>query len=242
MSISQLTRWAQSFQPRNKLAKSREKYLAQHSLPQSLEALISAPLPELSDDLFMAKTLVLDIETTGLDPANDHILSLGWLDVTKGAIELDSAKHHYIQTPDAIKPETAVINHIVPEMLLNDGADLDEIMTVLFEGMRGRVLVAHGVNVEKQFIDYYVQRRFQLPPLPLLWIDTLAIDKSLCINKDTQQCGDFRLGACRDRHGLPPYQQHSALVDALATGELYLAQLKRFKVAGETCLKHVPIV
>ncbi|MGL6010674.1 MAG: 3'-5' exonuclease, partial [Shewanella oncorhynchi] len=35
----------------------------------------------------------------------------------------------------------------------------------------------------------------------------------------------LRLGACRERYGLPIYTAHSALTDALACGELLLAQM-----------------
>ena len=37
--------------------------------------------------------LVLDIETSGLDPKQDHIVSVGWVCIHKGVIELDTARH-----------------------------------------------------------------------------------------------------------------------------------------------------
>ncbi|WP_087024002.1 3'-5' exonuclease [Thaumasiovibrio subtropicus] len=234
--------WLAGFHPRNKLVKAREQYLRQHkAIPDAVRALLSAPVPMLDDDLLKADTLVFDIETTGLNPAQDTILSYGSVVIEQGMIGLSSSSHHYIQSPEAIKPETAVINHILPEMLAADGEALDDAMDMLLAEMVGRVLVVHSCKVEKAFLARYIEKRYQLPPLPLLWIDTLALDKALCLNKERQQCGDFRLGACRARHGLPPYQEHNALIDAVSTAELYLALLKRFSNKGRAKLKHLPL-
>ncbi|MDF5496357.1 3'-5' exonuclease, partial [Vibrio parahaemolyticus] len=38
--------------------------------------------------------------------------------------------------------------------------------------------------------------------------------------------GSVRLGHARERYGLPAYQPHHALTDALATAELFQAQLQ----------------
>jgi len=45
--------------------------------------------------------------------------------------------------------------------------------------------------------------------------------------------GSLRLGACRERYGLPIYTAHSALTDALACGELLLAQMAAMGGAGQ---------
>jgi DNA polymerase-3 subunit epsilon len=65
-----------------------------------------------------------------------------------------------------------------------------------------------------------------LPTFSLSWLDTLAIERSKA-NRAQQpiQDGGFRLDACRERYGLPDYQGHDALTDALATAELLLAQI-----------------
>jgi len=81
--------------------------------------------------------------------------------------------------------------------------------------------------IEKSFLNQYIEKQYQLPPLPLLWVDTLKIEKSLNIHKSSQGTADFRLASIRTRHGLPEYSSHGALVDALATGELYLALIKK---------------
>ncbi|WP_246615091.1 hypothetical protein [Agarivorans litoreus] len=77
------------------------------------------------------------------------------------------------------------------------------------------------------FSDTYLQQRYQDSHFPVLWIDTLSIEKSLLANANRQKNGDYRLASVRKRYCLPDYPGHNALVDAVATAELLLAQSKR---------------
>jgi DNA polymerase-3 subunit epsilon len=219
------------FHALNQLKRKRERYISKHKLPDNIRALLSAPLPDLESDLFKLDYIALDFETTGFHPEQDHLLSVGYLPLSNQQLIVSEAVETFIKSPEKIKPETAVINHIVPEMLEN-GVPLHEVMNTLFLAIKGKVLIAHGCVIEKRFIDYYIAKHYKLPPLPLLWVDTLTIEKSLIMHKGNQKTGDFRLTSTRARHGLPEYSAHGALIDALATGELYLALLK-IRFSGE---------
>lgn len=214
------------YHPLNKLKRKRERYISKYDLPDDIKALLTAPLPGLDDDLFRLDYVALDFETTGFHPELDQILSVGYLPMSNQQILVADAIETFIKSSEKIKPETAIINHIVPEML-EKGSPLDEVMSSLFSAITGKVLIAHGCVIEKRFLDDYIAKHFQLPPLPLLWVDTLSIEKSLVMHKGNQKSGDFRLASTRARHGLPEYSAHGALIDALATGELFLALLKK---------------
>jgi len=218
----------------NKLKRKRERYLSEHQVPDSIRALLSAPLPGITDDLYQLEYVALDFETTGFYPENDHLLSVGYLPINNQQIAINNAVEHLVKSSENIKAETAVINHIVPEMLEN-GLPIVEVMNGLFAEATGKVLIAHGCIIEKRFIDHYVATQFGLPPLPLLWVDTLTIEKSFTVHRADSDSTDFRLTSIRTRHGLPEYPAHGALIDALATAELYLALLKkRFSGAEAT--------
>lgn len=214
----------QYFHPLRRLARSRQQYCRQYQLPASLAAALREPVPEVCDDVKTLSLLALDLETTGLDPSQDHIISLGYLPLHQGRICLSQAYECLVQTPASVKPETAVINHILPEMLLA-GTPLDDAMNTLFEAMAGKVLVAHGAQLEVAFINQYLAQKYQLPPAPFCWLDTLVLEKSLTLHQGQQKQGDFRLASVRQRHGLPEYASHGALIDALAAAELLLALL-----------------
>ncbi|MFL1913970.1 3'-5' exonuclease [Plesiomonas shigelloides] len=88
------------------------------------------------------------------------------------------------------------------------------------------ILVAHGAAIERQFLQQWVSTCFGLQAeLPLLWLDTLALERSLVGNRHSAR-RDYRLSEVRRSYGLPAYLAHNALADAVATGELLLVQMK----------------
>lgn len=88
------------------------------------------------------------------------------------------------------------------------------------------ILVAHGAAIERQFLHQWVSTCFGLQAeLPLLWLDTLALERSQVSNRHSAR-RDYRLSEIRRSYGLPAYLAHNALADAVATGELLLVQMK----------------
>lgn len=213
------------FHPLSQLERARVARLNDPSLPDAMRQLIAKPYPEPEAKLSNLEFLVFDLETTGLNPEEDRILSIGHLVIQDFRVDIQSSSHTYVKSNTDIKAESAVINHIVPEML-TEGVTLDEAMNNLFCAMKGKILIAHGTMVEKNFIDQYLQKRYGIEPLPLIWIDTLAMEKSLMRNKEDNNTGDYQLSAVRERHNLPPYLAHNALADSIATGELFLVLVK----------------
>jgi len=214
------------FHPLNKLKRARSNYLNKHQVPDNIKALLSAPLPELDADLFELDYLSLDFETTGFEPENDSLLSVGYLPMQGQKLQLNKALETLVNSAESINAETAVINHIVPEMLAQ-GLAIEKVMDNLITALVGKVIIVHGSMIEKGFLNQYIAKYYKLPELPLLWVDTLKIEKSLSMHKNNIESADFRLASIRKRHGLPEYSSHGALVDALATGEVYLALLKK---------------
>jgi len=213
------------FHPLHQLENKRAFLLAEGNLPEPIAELLSEPYPSPDTKLSDLEFLVFDLETTGLDPKTDRILSIGHLKIHNMLVDISTSVHTYIKAEKYVKPEAAVINHIVPEML-SEGQLFDEAMHDLFRAMKGKILIAHGTVVEKSFIDAYVKLRYGLDSLPLLWLDTLILEKSLLRNKNDTGTGDYQLASVRERHNLPPYLAHNALSDSIATGELFLVLVK----------------
>ena len=213
------------FHPLTQLERARQAQLSNPALPEIIRELLSVPYPEPEAKLDELDFLVFDLETTGMNPEEDRILSIGYLNIHDFCVDIQTANHTYVKSNTEIKPESAVINHIMPKMLMT-GLLLDNAMENLFKAMKGKILIAHGTVIEKNFLDHYLNQRFGLEPLPLLWLDTLSMEKSLIRNKSSNNTRDYRLAAVRKRHNLPPYLAHNALADSIATGELFLVLVK----------------
>ncbi|MZI94585.1 3'-5' exonuclease [Vibrio sp. CAIM 722] len=208
------------------LAKQKKEFVKRYSDQKEdplLKPYFEQILPSRKQDVRELKLLVLDFETTGFDPMNDSVLSMGWVEVSHRCIQLTSARHLFVRNHTPVKVESVKVHHIVPEKLNSEGIGIDEAFGQLLEAMAGKVVVAHGCVIERRFLAHYIQSRFELSELPVIWLDTLKIEQK---RQDFHKGDpDVRLAVVRRRYGLPAYLAHHALVDALSTAEVYLAQI-----------------
>ncbi len=167
--------------------------------------------------------LAIDLETTGLDPANDEILSVGFVPIVAGRIRLAQAETILIRPTRPVSHESVVV-HGLTEAQLVDAPPLKDAMPRILAALTGRVPVAHHARVEREFLSKACRRLYGFP-LETPFIDTMALERRALERKGKPVGpGDLKLGACRARYGLPRYRAHDALRDALAAGELFLAQ------------------
>ncbi|GLO62586.1 DNA polymerase III subunit epsilon [Vibrio sp. MACH09] len=221
------------FHPLERIKRRREAYHSSLPLPNVISQLIQQPIPNIADIAMDLDYIVLDFETTGLDSKQDLILSMGWVTISQGKIDLLTAQHIYINDASQINPQTAVINHITPQMLA-EGVSIHDAMNTFFQAAKGKIIVAHACAVEANFMNHYLVHSFHLPNAPLIWIDTLCIEKkrAKAINQDDDL--DLILSGVRQRYNLPEYNSHNALADAVSTAELLLAINKRLQPNNST--------
>tara|TARA_R100000005_G_scaffold14778_2_gene5991 strand:+ start:14693 stop:15358 length:666 start_codon:yes stop_codon:yes gene_type:complete len=167
--------------------------------------------------------LVCDGEMSSLDPATGALLSLGWVAIEHGAIQLASARHYLIAGEQAVG-QSATIHHIHDRELAR-GASAPTVMEAFLQAAAGRVLVFHHAALDIAFLDRLCQRLYGAPML-LPSIDTLRLEQKQRERRD-QACapGTLTLAGCRAHYGLPVHAAHNALLDAIATAELLLAQI-----------------
>jgi DNA polymerase-3 subunit epsilon len=168
--------------------------------------------------------LALDFETTGLDAKKEAILSVGYTLINAGRVQLGQSGHHVLRTNIEIPPESVIIHGLTDDRV-RQGEPMHEVMDKLFQLMTGRVLLVHYAGVEQAFLDAYCRRQYGFD-LPTRLVDTLAIEmKQYHRGGRTPAANQLRLFNLRTQYGLPRYQAHDAMIDAIATAELFLAQL-----------------
>lgn len=189
-----------------------------------LRDLLAVPFPEPSQGHPGLRLLAVDLETTGLDPERDEILSVGLVPVDGERVVLSGARRMLVRGADDVGQSAAV--HGLTDDEVAAGADLSEALTLVLRALTGRVLLAHHVTLEREFLSAAC-RRVLGAPLVCPGVDTMALERRLVVRGwgDEPPEGSLRLQAARDRHGLPRYRSHEALTDALACAELYLAQV-----------------
>lgn len=200
----------------------RRRKVAQ-SAPTPLVELARAPLPDAGATAGDVTFVCLDIETSGLVVQTAELLSVGWVEVRDGRIPAHSARCLLAQ-PDGEVGVSATV-HGLTDTAVSQGQPLDTVIDAVVTALTGRVLVVHHAGLDKALLDRLCRERYgHALPVPVL--DTLALAHA---RRQRQHhvagAGSLRLPDLRTDYGLPRYQAHDCLVDALATAELLLAML-----------------
>ncbi|QKE83377.1 exonuclease domain-containing protein [Arthrobacter sp. NEB 688] len=223
---------------RRTVAERRERALRRVA-PGPLADLLASPSPPRDTPLAHLPLLAVDVETTGLDPARDRVLSLGWVPVDGGRIDLGRAGGHVVADAGEVGRSATV--HGITDDALAAGLPLEEALGALLRALAGRVMLAHFARVETTFLGAACERLWGAG-LPVEVVDTLELERrALGPGWDAaSDPGALRLWTARARHGLPVYRAHEAVTDALACAELYLAQRAHLEAPGTTTtLRHV---
>ncbi len=183
---------------------------------------LDRPVADLDADWRKGEFLVLDFETTGLDPKQDRLLSVGWVVMRGATIDLATA-HHEVINPMIGIPEQSAVIHCITDDAAAQGLPERVALEQVLEALTGRVLVAHNARFEIAFLNAACQRQFGAG-LAIPVIDTLQLARQGFERRHLHHGpGELRLDALRGRYHLPRYHAHHALIDALATAELHSA-------------------
>lgn len=171
--------------------------------------------------------LALDVEATGLQPSKHELLSFGMVPVRAGEVILAGARHLPVR-PRGDVGESATVHGLTDDRLATEPTVAEVLPRVMeafvAEDGHRRVLLAHFAQVETTFLADAGVRELGTW-LDLQVVDTLEVERRLLGAQHSEmRPGAVRLHACRTRHHLPRYRAHSAVVDAIACGELFLAQ------------------
>ena len=185
------------------------------------DAFLDAELPGSAAPFKDIEFVSLDIETTGLDAASADMLSVGWVVIRRGKIDLSTAES-YIVRPSGDVGDSASV-HGLTDTVVGGGLGWGAALGMIVEVLTGRVLLVHHAGLDKALLDrmcmnYYGAR------LPVPLVDTLALEHRRMQSKHHIEIKKaLRLSDLREEYNLPRYNAHDCLVDAIATAELLIA-------------------
>lgn len=200
-------------------AAALEHDLSLHDRPTQAASVTSVtPLSELP-------AVALDTETTGLDPNNDHVISIG-------AVRLHGARLYRSQTlnmlvnPGRSIPNRTIAIHGISNAMVSDAPPFDQIADRVLDHTSGLVLIGHHIDFDIAILRSELQRCGRD------WRPTASLDVML-----------LYVGLFPDRHALrlddiaaaldvPVIGRHSALGDALTTGEVFVRLIAAMSEQG----------
>lgn len=175
--------------------------------------------------------LAVDVETTGLNPKHDEIISIGLVPFSLARIRVAQGMHILVRPRRPLDAKSVVFHHITHSDIAL-APDLDQVLDELFSRFAGHVPVVHFRHIEREFFDQAVRVRrgdsFLYPLIDTMEIEARRHRQSLWARLQRlfgRMPASIRLDDSRQRYGLPSYQAHHALIDAIATAELFQAQV-----------------
>jgi len=172
--------------------------------------------------------IILDTETTGLDPAQGHKL------VEVGCVEMINRQltgrhfHHYVN-PQRESDEGALRVHGLTTEFLSDKPLFKDIAADLLEFIDGATVLIHNAAFDTKFINAELSNMGVAPINDICQIeDTLAMAKQMFPGKRNN------LDALCERLGVSNSHRvlHGALLDAEILAEVYLAMTRGQETLG----------
>jgi len=163
---------------------------------------------------------VVDLETTGLDPRRDEIVSFASIPIEDARVMVGGTRATIVRPARMPEAETIRIHGLRPADLA-DAPVLPEVLDLMLESLTGRVLVAHVAWVERGFLAVALKRAGLRVAEPVL--DTSVLAQQVLAPEDLGEGQALSLGDVARTLGLPVHSPHVAAGDALTTAQLFLA-------------------
>ena len=162
--------------------------------------------------------LALDLETTGMDPVTDQVLSFGSFILRDEKILIESEVHKFFRANKIIE------NSHIHEILEMPGqGTFEEFIPEILSIIGNKTILGHFVKMDIAFINHQL-KKMKLPKLKNPCIDTLemALKKDHIANIQYASRDEYNLYHLCNRFGIHVCTTHDASEDAFLTALLYL--------------------
>ena len=167
--------------------------------------------------------VVVDIETTGLDPRFDEIIELA-------AIRYENDKE-VSRFQSLVKPENEITEFImeltgITNEMLNNAPSISSVLPEFRAFTGGSTIIGHNVNFDVNFI-YDFSTYQSLPPFTNDFVDTMRLSRRLY--KDMP---NHKLQSLVSYLGIGGTVEHRALADCISTHQCYLKMKEHVQESG----------
>jgi DNA polymerase-3 subunit epsilon len=171
---------------------------------------------------------VFDTETTGFSPAADEIVSIGAVRVVGGRLRRSEVFERLVDPRRPVPAASSAVHGITDELVRGQPA-LKEVLPLFARFCEDTVLVGHNVGFDMSFLRAREARTGVRFPQPVL--DTLLLDAAAHPDHE-----EHSLESMATRLGVDVVGRHTALGDALVTGEVFVRLLDVLQGQGITTL------
>ncbi|MDO5629874.1 MAG: DEDD exonuclease domain-containing protein [Mobilicoccus sp.] len=186
---------------------------------------VQGTFDDLGTPLADVTFVVVDLETTGGNPADSHITEIGAVKVRGGEIVAEFQTLVDPQVP--IPPFIRLLTGITDEMLVG-APRIEDVLPSFLEFARGAVLVAHNAPFDIGFLKAAARHLGLVWPSPPV-VDTVVFARKL-VTRD--EVPNHKLATLAELFGTAVPPDHRALHDARATVDVLHGLFARAGGAG----------
>jgi DNA polymerase-3 subunit epsilon len=174
-----------------------------------------------------ASFVVVDVETSGLDPRKDRLLAIGACELEAGRLHAGKGFERIVFQEEASEKENILIHGIAPGEQAS-GVPPEQALLDFLDYAGKRVLVAYHAMFDRTVIDRTTHEVLGVR-LPNQWLDLAELAPALYPEARLPHAS---LDEWLYRFDIQVRARHRAMDDVLATGELMLILLKRARERG----------
>ena len=169
--------------------------------------------------------VVLDSETTGLNPVTDRLITIGAVAVQNGDIILEDSFEVLLQIE---RNTAAAAVHGITRDETRRGLDEPDALRRFLQYLRDGVVVGHHIGHDVSTLNAAYQRHFgfDLMNRSLDTMDlTLHLERSGAF-ADRERIREFTLDSLCELFGVIPHDRHTAAGDAFITAQVFQRLLR----------------
>ena len=175
----------------------------------------------LDQRTFTNRIVVLDTETTGLNPQEGHrIIEIGCVELVKR--RLTGKRFHVYINPDRIIDEGAIAVHGITNQFLEDKPHFEQVVEDFIAFIRGAELVIHNAPFDVGFINHEFSKTGHVKTGPVA--DLCEVFDTLAYARKKHPGQRNSLDALCKRYGIDNSHRdlHGALLDAEILADVFL--------------------
>ena len=170
----------------------------------------------------MQRQIILDTETTGLDPKSGHrVIEIGCIELVNR--KFTGEQYHIYLNPDRDSDEAALEVHGLTSEFLSDKPRFKDIYEEFLTFISGSELLIHNAEFDVNFLDHEI--KLLSKQLPTVSDSVTKITDTLQIAREKHPGQRNSLDALVKRYEIGGYDRelHGALLDSQILGDVYLS-------------------
>lgn len=175
--------------------------------------------------LIALDAVVIDTETTGLDPNKAFIVEIGAVKITVGRVDATHTFRRLVRPPVPIPAQSSAI-HGIDDGTVADAPEFSAIWHDFSAFVGDSVIIGHTLG-----FDFSIMQR-ECARSGIAWTRPKALDTQLLMLVAEPNFGGLSLEQLANWLGVEPTGRHSALGDALTTAHVFHALVPHLRAKG----------